>query len=101
MIQASQHAADHRKAAFVVSPIRPDVLEPRETALERCEQVFAPVLVLKTGLKEAFSMLRPSQFRQEIARISYFHRPISTTRVSGSMIRMSHSIWGVNQGRPA
>jgi len=51
LIQASQHAEDHRKAAFVVSPIRPDVLEPRETALERCEQDFAPVLVLKTGLK--------------------------------------------------
>src|SRR5207248_5087785 len=38
------------KAAFVVSAISPDQLEPRETPLEGSEQVFAPVMVLKTGL---------------------------------------------------
>src|SRR5207249_9062221 len=37
-------------ATFVVSAISPDQFEPRETPLERSEQVFAPVMVLNTGL---------------------------------------------------
>ena len=74
-----------RETHLVVATICPDQLEARETALQRREQEFAAVIVLKTGLMHQHMQDQPARIDQQM--------PLATLNFLAAVITANPPFW--------